>query len=64
MARFKDIEYSVVEGARVFRVELEKVGTTAEMVSLSIQFIEGTAMSKELLYHTCTVIANRLLVTT
>ena len=51
MAKFKDTEYSVVEGERMFRVEIEKVGTTAQTVTLSIQFRPGTAMSKELLYH-------------
>ena len=51
LAKFKDIEYSVVEGARIFRVDLKKTGTTAQTVTLSIQFVEGTAMSKELLYH-------------
>ena len=47
-ASFKDTEYSVVEGDRIFRVEIEKVGIIAQAVTLSIQFIEGTAMSKEL----------------
>ena len=51
LAKLKDIEYSVVEGDRMFRVEIEKVGTTAQAVTSVIQFIEGTAMSKKLLYH-------------
>ena len=51
LAQFKDTEYSVVEGDRIFTVEIEKSGTTAQTVTLSIQFVEGTAMSKELLYH-------------
>ena len=51
MAKFEDIEYSVVEGDRIFRVEIEKTGTTAQTVTLSIQYVAGTAMSKELLYH-------------
>ena len=51
VAKFKDIEYSVVEDDSMFRVEIEKTGTTAQTVTLSIQFIGGTAMSKELLYH-------------
>ena len=50
-AKFKDKEYSVVEGDRVFIVEIEKVGTTADTVGLLIQYIGGTAMRKELLYH-------------
>ena len=50
LAKFKDIEYSVVEGAMMFRVEIEKIGATVQKVTLSIQFIEGSAMSK-LLYH-------------
>ena len=50
-AKFKDREYSVVEGDRIFTVEIEKSGTTDQTVTLSILFLEGTAMSKELLYH-------------
>ena len=50
-AKFKDIAYSVVEGDRIFTVEIEKTGTTAKIITLSIQFVEGTAMSKELLFH-------------
>ena len=57
LAKFKDTEYSVIEGERMFRVEIEKTGTTAQTVTLSILFIGGTAMSKELLYHSD--IANR-----
>ena len=41
----------MVEGDRMFRLEIEKTGTTAQTVILSIQFIGRTAMSKELLYH-------------
>ena len=49
LAQFKDIEYSVVESDRIFTVKIEKSGTTAQTITLSTQFIEETAMSKELI---------------
>ena len=59
MARFKDTEYSVVEGKRMFSVGIEKDGTTAQTITLWIQFLAGTAMSKELLYHSDSYICSR-----
>ena len=58
LAKFKDVEYSVVEGDGIFRVEIEKTGTTAQMVALLIEFVAGTAMSKELLYYSDSYIVN------
>ena len=49
LAQFKDIEYSVVESDRIFTVKIKKSRTTAQTVTLSTQFIEETAMSKELI---------------
>ena len=50
MARFKDIVYSVIENDDSFMVVIEKVGATKSRLDLFIQFIEGSAESKESLY--------------
>ena len=47
VAQFRDTAYSVVEGRRNFSVVIEKDGRNAQMVTLSVQFLAGSAMSKE-----------------
>ena len=46
-AQFRDTTYSVVEGIEFFSVVIEKDGRNAQTVTLSVQFLPGSAMSKE-----------------
>ena len=48
-ARFVDTTYSVVEGNETFTVFIEKIGSTAQPITLSVQFMPGTATGKQLL---------------
>ena len=47
VAQFRDIAYSVVEGRKKFSVVIEKDGRNAQMVTLAVQFLAGSATSKE-----------------
>ena len=47
VARFVDTTYSVVEGDEIFTVLIEKIGSTAQATTLSVQFISGTATGKQ-----------------
>ena len=47
LVKFKDTTYSVVEGIKVFSVVIEKVGSTSQAVTLSVQFISGSAIGKQ-----------------
>ena len=47
VARFVDTIYSVVEGDEIFTVLIEKIGSTAQAVTLTVQFMSGTATGKQ-----------------
>ena len=47
VAEFRDTAYSVVEGKRTFSVVIEKDGRNAQMVTLAVKFLAGSAMGKE-----------------
>ena len=47
MARFRDTTYSVVEGDQIFTVEIEKIGDTTQAITLSVQFMSGSAKGKQ-----------------
>ena len=47
VARFVDTTYSVVEGDEIYTVLIEKIGSTAQAVTLSVLFMSGTATRKE-----------------
>ena len=47
VARFIDTTYSVVEGDQNFTVEIEKIGSTAQAITLSVQFMSGSATGKQ-----------------
>ena len=49
VARFVDTIYSVVEGDEIFTVFIEKIGSTAQPITLSVEFMSGTATGKQLL---------------
>ena len=51
MVRFKDAAYTVVEEDAMFSVVIEKVGSNDQAVTVSVQFISESAISKQLLYH-------------
>ena len=46
VAQFRDTAYSVVEGKRTFSVVIEKDGRNAQMVTLAVLLLAGSAMSK------------------
>ena len=47
MARFRDTTYSVVEGDQIFTVKIEKIGSTAQAITLSVQVMSGSATGKQ-----------------
>ena len=47
VARFGDTTYSVVEGDQNFTVEIEKIGSTAQAITLAVQFMSGSATGKQ-----------------
>ena len=47
VAQFKDVVYSVIENDASFIVVIEKVGATKSSLDLFIDFIPGSAMSKD-----------------
>ena len=47
VARFRDTTYSVVEGDQIFTVEIEKIGSTAQAITLSVQVMSGSATGKQ-----------------
>ena len=56
IARFRDTEYSVVEGDAVFSVVIERVGSDNEMITLSVRLVSESAISKQLLYYYYTIV--------